>query len=158
MLLPVPGYADVAAETVDDIIQNPAVAAHDNLLRGADIGINGVLRLLPDSRLLTAGRLQQADICHAVDAEQAGLRDIIRDADEVVMLVEVGHFVGADGVAVGDVLLFIQPVVQVIHLHLFLSGDGLIQLLDVPKDLPVIGFVLLPGDGQVAVFFALVAA
>ena len=71
------------------------------------------------------------------------------------MLVEVGHFVGADGVAVGDVLLFIQPVVQIIHLHFFLSGDGLI---DVPKDLPVIGFVLLPGDGQVAVFFALVAA
>ena len=63
------------------------------------------------------------------------------------MFIEVDHLIGADGVAVGDVLFFVQTVVQVIHLHFFLSGNGFVQLLNVPEYLPVIGLMLLPGDG-----------
>ena len=41
-------------------------------------------------------------------------------------------------------LLFIQTVVEVAELDLFLLLNGLIQLLDVPEHLPIVGLAILP--------------
>ena len=40
--------------------------------------------------------------------------------------------------------------------HFFLACNGLIQLLNIPKNLPVTGLMSLPGDGQIAILFPLV--
>ena len=53
-------------------------------------------------------------------------------------------------------LPFVISVVQVIQGHFFLACNGLVQLLNIPKNLPVTGLASLPGDGQMAILFPLV--
>lgn len=53
-------------------------------------------------------------------------------------------------------LPFVISVVQVIQGHFLLACNSLIQLLNIPKNLPVTGLMSLPGDGQMAILFPLV--
>ena len=55
-------------------------------------------------------------------------------------------------------LFFIQPVVEIAEPDFFLLRDRLIQLLDVPEYLPVVGLAVLPRYGQIAITFPLVDA
>ena len=53
-------------------------------------------------------------------------------------------------------LPFVISVVQVIQGYFLLACNGLIQLLNIPKNLSVTGLMSLPGDGQMAILFPLV--
>ena len=55
-------------------------------------------------------------------------------------------------------LFFIQPVVEIAEPDFFLLRDRLIQLLDVPEYLPVVGLAVLPRYGQIAITLPLVDA
>ena len=55
-------------------------------------------------------------------------------------------------------LFFIQPVVEIAEPDFFLLCDRLIQLLDVPEYLPVVGLAILPRYGQIAIALPLVDA
>ena len=55
-------------------------------------------------------------------------------------------------------LFFIQPVVEIAEPDFFLLRDRLIQLLDVPEYLPVVGLAVLPRYGQLAITLPLVDA
>ena len=100
-------------------------------------------------RLLTgdsfAARLvQKLNVLHAVYAVQPGVRIMVRDANEIIPLIHVDHFIGTERIGLCFMLLFIQTVVEVAELDLFLLLNGLIQLLDVPEHLPIVGLAILP--------------
>ena len=107
-------------------------------------------------RRFAAGLVQYPNIRHAVYAVQPRVRIVVGDADKVIVFVGVHHLIGAESVGHRRMLPFVISVVQVIQGHFFLACNGLIQLLNIPKYLPVAGLMSLPGDGQMAVFLALI--
>ena len=133
-----------------------AVAVQHHPLRRAYKGVNGILRLLLLRRRFAAGLVQYPNIRHAVNAVQPRVRIVVGDADKVIVFVGVHHLIGAESVGRRRMLPFVISVVQVIQGHFLLACNGLVQLLNIPKNLPVTGLMSLPGDGQMAILFPLV--
>ena len=125
-------------------------------LRRAYKGVNGILRLLLLRRRFAAGLIQYPNIRHAVNAVQPRVRIVVGDADKVIVFVGVHHLIGAESVGRRRMLPFVISVVQVIQGHFLLACNGLVQLLNIPKNLPVTGLMSLPGNGQMAVFLTLI--
>ena len=146
----------VRTKAVQHIVQHGAVAVQHHPLRRTHKGVNGILCLLLLRRLFAAGLVQYPNIRHAVNAVQPRVRIVVGDADKVIVFVGVHHLIGAESVGRRRMLPFVISVVQVIQGHFLLACNGLIQLLNIPKNLPVTGLMSLPGDGQMAILFPLV--
>ena len=146
----------VRTKAVQHIVQHGAVAVQHHPLWRTHKGVNGILCLLLLRRLFAAGLVQYPNIRHAVYAVQPRMGVVVGNADEIVMLVGIHHLVGAERVGRRRMLPFVISVVQVIQGHFSLACNGLVQLLNIPKNLPVTGLMSLPGNGQMAVFLTLI--
>ena len=98
------------------------------------------------------------NILHAVNAVKTRIWRVVRNTNEVIPLIHVNHFVGAERIGLCLMLFFIQPVVEIAEPDFFLLRDRLVQLLDVPEYLPVVGLAVLPRYGQIAITLPLVDA
>ena len=147
----------LCAKAVDHIVQDGSVTVHDDALRLTDIGIDSILCLLTGDGL-AAWIIQNLNVLHAVNAVKTRIWRVVGNTNEVIPLIHVNHFVGAERVGLCLVMFFIQPVVEIAEPDFFLLRDRLVQLLDVPEYLSVVGLAVLPRYGQVTVPLPLVDA